>query len=422
MREAVLAVLLLVGIAPANSAETNPSAPTEAVARERRWQEDLDYLVRELPAKHKDFFKLIPKPKFKSEISGLKDELPQLSDAQVVLRLKRLLAGLGVAHTGVGWPSGALAFNQYPISLYWYSDGPAVLSAASEHREAVGARVVGIGSLTPEQAEAAVAPYISHENSGGLHAASPRYLETPEVLQCLGIAGPDGHMQLSLVARDGKPLTLQLSPLEPGRPVQWTTVWKELSLPTPLNHTRGTAYWYQYLPEARALYVHYRHCRNDPRYPFASFVRDVFACADANSVRRVIVDLRDNSGGDSMVVKPLVKGLKSHARFKKKGGVYVLIGRHTFSSGIFAARDLRDEVHAILVGEPTGAKPNGYGNAPSFRLPNSKLEVSYCISYFTLVKGGNPAAIDPDIPASLSLADLLAGRDPALEIALHHVP
>jgi C-terminal processing protease CtpA/Prc len=38
-----------------------------------------------------------------------------LSDAEIVLRLKRLTASLGVAHTGVGWLSGARAFRSYPL-------------------------------------------------------------------------------------------------------------------------------------------------------------------------------------------------------------------------------------------------------------------------------------------------------------------
>jgi hypothetical protein len=94
-----------------------------------------------------------------------------LSDPEIVLRLKRLVASLGVAHTGVSWPSGPLAFHHYPIALYWYSDGLGVLAAAPEYREAIGAHLVQIGSLTPQQVEAAVAAYIPQENGDPLGSA-----------------------------------------------------------------------------------------------------------------------------------------------------------------------------------------------------------------------------------------------------------
>ena len=48
----------------------------------------------------------------------------------------------------------------------------------------------GIGSQTPQQVEAAVAPYISHENTAWLHSVSPGFICTAEVLQCLKIADP----------------------------------------------------------------------------------------------------------------------------------------------------------------------------------------------------------------------------------------
>jgi hypothetical protein len=69
------------------------------------------------------------------------------------------------------------------------------------------------------------------------------------------------------------------------------------------------------------------------------------------------VDLRFNPGGDSSVINPLTGGLKARAALRSK--LYVLIGPGTASSAQDAAIQLRRDLHATLVGEPTREAPNG---------------------------------------------------------------
>lgn len=420
MKIALGAAILLGAFANANATETNAAASAAASSPESRWKEDLDYLARELPARHLDFFKLIPKRKFDREVSALESELPRLSDVEVVFRLMRLVAGLRVAHTWIGFPAKAPTFHGYPFKLEWFSDGLAIVAATPEYREIVGARVLRIGSMTPEQALAAVAPYTSYENKPWLYQQSPLLLRNAELLQLLQIAQPDGRVQLSLIRPDGKPLALDITPGDSGEPAQWTSAGDALGVPPVLRRKRQAPYWYELLPEAQALYVQYNDCQDYPSYPFARFARNLFSLADSNAVKRVIVDLRDNRGGSSSVVWPLVSGLKSRPLLKGKDRVFVLIGAGSFSSAIHEAIQLRNEAGATLIGQPTGGKPNCYGDASYFRLPNSQMEVHYCTKNFRLIKNADPPSLDPDIRVALSLKDFLAGRDPVLEAALRH--
>jgi C-terminal processing protease CtpA/Prc len=80
--------------------------------------------------------------------------------------------------------------------------------------------------------------------------------------------------------------------------------------------------------------------------------------------------------------------------------------------------DFKDELHAILVGEPTGGKPNGFGEVKRATLPNSNLAVFYPVKYFRPIPDADPQSIVPDIPVNLALEDFLGGRDPVLEKAL----
>ena len=398
-------------------------AAKDSTLRDVRWQEDLNYLANELPAKQRDFFKLIPKEKFEKEIAELNGKIPQLSDWEIVLQLIRIVAGLGVAHTtvtGDGWM--AQQVHVYPLKVEWFSDELAVVATAPEYREALGARVVRIGSLTPMQAEAAVAPYLAHENSVWLHFRSPGCMMFAELMQHEKIAGPDGRMQITLAKGDGKPFTLELTPvsLPEEKKAGRVLAWDVLPIPPTLYLKQLKAfYWYEYLPDTRALYIQYNKCKNDPEKPFEAFAKELFAFADSHPVQRVIVDLRFNAGGEGGVVVPLLEGLEARPALNANGHLYALIGSGTFSSGVLAASAFKHDLQAILVGESTGGKPNSYGEARLLVLPNSKLTVQYAVKYFRVLPGADPSSLEPDIYMPLSVNDFLEGRDPVLNAVLY---
>jgi hypothetical protein len=306
--------------------------------------------------------------------------------------------------------------------MQWFSDGLAVVETASEYREVLGSRVVRIGSMTPEQVEAAMAPYISHENDARLHVQSPRYMTLVELMQHEKIADVAGHLQLTCAKVDGKEFTVEIAPMGPAEARRkFVNAADALHIPAELCNKHPKAfYWYEYLSDTQTLYIQYNKCANETNNPFAGFAKTLFAFADSHPVRRVVVDLRFNAGGSSGIVKPLVEGLTSRPALKAQGHLYALIGGQTFSSGVMAVMDFRNDLHAILVGEPTGNKPNHYGQQQNFELPNSRLMVHYSTKHFRLTPDADPPTVEPDILAPASLADFLAGRDPALDAALHH--
>jgi hypothetical protein len=399
-------------------------AGDDSAMRTSRWQEDLDFFARELPVRQKDFYLLMPKDKFERDVAELKREIPQLSDSDIILQLSRMVAGLGVAHTEVDVSSGtgALAMHRYPVRMEWFSDGLAVVAAAPEYQGVLGGRVVRIGSMTPDRVETILTPYIPHENKAKLQRASPSYMNLAELMQREKIANAAGHLQLTCAQAGGQEFKLEIAPTGPAETSRnLLTAAKTFHIPTEFCHKRPKAfYWYEYLPDTQTLYIQYSKCHDEPGNPFADFTRQLFAFADSHPVQRVIVDLRFNGGGSSEIVKPLVDGLKSRPALSAKGHLYALIGSGTFSSAMFAVRDFRDGLEAILVGEPTGNKPNHYGQAESFVLPNSKLKVQYSIKHFHLAEDGDPPAFYPDIAVPVSIQDFLTARDPVLAAALHH--
>jgi C-terminal processing protease CtpA/Prc len=146
---------------------------------------------------------------------------------------------------------------------------------------------------------------------------------------------------------------------------------------------------------------------------FRDFNEEMFQFIDDHDVETIIVDLRYNGGGNSLVLRPFLKALEERPDLD----VTTLIGRQTFSSALMNAIQL-DEAGATLIGEPTGGRPNHYGEVRPFRLPNSGLPIFYATRYFRELEDRDPASLEPDIAVDPTIEDQLAGRDAVLQRAL----
>jgi hypothetical protein len=388
---------------------------TNPTNRATQWEEDLQLFAKQFPASHIDFPKLYPPAAFEGEITALRGNIASLTDAEITLRLMKLVASAHVAHTYVGTPR-LQPFHRLPLSLTWFSDGLAVVGASSEYAAAIGKHVVRIGSKTPEQLLPLVAPYVSYEADTGLRTGVTDRLATLEILQLAGAAGADGRADFTVAKPGGEPFTVTVAPSDPAT---WKIqgLYDTLHIQEPLFRKNSDRfYWYEYMADAKALYIQYRSCQNDPKQPFADFARELVAFADSHPVERVIVDLRFNGGGNSSIMQPLTDGLKSRHALRSK--VVALIGPGTFSSAVINARNLQTELHAKLIGEPAGEKLNSYGEVRSFQLPNSHLRVQYSTKFFRLARNGDESVFQPDVTIGRTLADVLASRDPVLDAAL----
>ena len=406
--------------------------------RATRWREDLVFFERHFttghcgpkqmiqfpltwvfPCHQADFTKLYDAAAFHAEIAALEAGAGELSDAEISLRLMKLVARAHVGHTFVGMPRFA-PFHRLPVQLGWFAEGLAVTGADPQYAKAIGARVLRVGRLEPDALLAAAAPYISYENDAWLRTASPNHLSVVEVLAAAGaMAAGRSDVDFTLARPGGAAFTVTVAP---GNPQSWKMVGagEVLHIPTPLYRKNPDRYyWYEYLAEAKTLYIQYNRCANDPKQRFGDFARGVLAFADAHPVARTVIDLRFNGGGNSLILHSLQSGLKARAALRDH--VVVLIGPGTFSAAQDNAIELRRELHATLVGEATGERPNGYGEVKWFRLPHARLFVQYSTRYQRMVKDGDPSALEPDVRAARTLEDALAGRDAALEAAMRQI-
>jgi len=386
------------------------------LTREEKWRGDLQYLFVELPKRHKNLFFKITGQQFDREIAGIIESVPKLSDSEIKFALRRLTAMIGDPHTRISFN----VVKTYPVTLYQFSDGVFVTATTDEYKSALGAKLVKIGETDIERAKEDVRPLISFENEWRFKQQFPYYLTDPENLHLLKILPSADQGDFTFDDRNGNQFVVKLRPVSTIERIKFITPFDSPPGKTPLYlRNPEQYYWYEYLPDSKALYLHYRRCANMPSQPFNRFAAAVLKFMDQNPVEKVVIDLRLNGGGDSIIFEPLIKALSKRLDVNQAGRLFALIGRGTFSSACLNALKLKRETKAILVGEPTGQRPNFYGEVETMTLPYSKLRVHYSTRYFKMTDG-DPPALAPDIQVETSSSDYASGRDPALERALSY--
>lgn len=390
--------------------------------RDGAWRDDLRFLTSELASRHPSLFHHVARETFEAAAAQLDNDIPQLTDEDVIVRMMGIVALVGDAHTTFSLLS-IPGFRWFPLRLYWFPDGLYVIGTTAASASAAGLRVVEIDGIPVDRVAELVAGVVSYENQPWLLASSPIYLASREVLAALGIARGDSARWV-FARPDGSRLELDLTALPAQESLAIVYSGEAVTTDTPLYRRHPELnYWFESLPEYRALYFRYNHCNEQPGRPAAAFARELRAAWDSAQPDRIVLDFRDNGGGDSAVLSRLLAGLASLPDiFAQPGRVLLLVNRGTFSSALLNALDVqRAGTSVVVAGEATGGKPNHYGFPASFSLPNSRLKV-YCSSrYFPMVEG-DPPSLFPDLPVLPTASDYFENRDPVLRRVLNRPP
>jgi len=381
----------------------------------------LVFLATEIPHIHPNPYHAVPKAKLDFAFRQLEGRLPFLTREGAIVELARVVALMHEGHTQLGISRDpSIGFGRYPLGLYLYSDGLFVRSASENLRRTLGARVLGIGKKSAREAMELVRPIVQHDNEMTIQDVLPDRLVVPEVLFELGVCPSRSSCTYRLGAPDGHDFSVRVEeePFGSSAPRVLANVDPDRPVPLYLRH-RDTDYWFEYLEGDNLLYLQYNAAQDSPEEPFARFCQRVFDFIAANRVEVLVVDLRLNNGGDNTLNGPLIEHIRRTPGLNRRGHLFAIVGRLTFSAGMNCAMDLKKKTAATFVGEPTGSSPNQYGDAIDIVLPHSKVVVRVSTRYW---EDGGPfdhrEALAPEIQAELSSKDFRANHDPAMEAIL----
>jgi len=429
-----LAAALAIAAGSRAAPASNPPPVTADGARE--WREDLRFMASEMEKRHRNLFHTVSRERFEAAVRSLDARIPSLARHQILVEMARIVAMVGDGHTNLApTRDPRVGFRTYPLRLYLFADGLAVRAASREHADVVGAKVVRIGSSSADQAYRAVRELIGRDNEMDARFFAPHLLVMPEVLHALGLIDDMEDAAFTLDV-GGTVRTLRLSPAGPAELLapETDTTWMprpELvdardgaARPTPLwLQAPQDRYRFVPLPEAKAVYVQYNQVGDkEGGETIAAFADRLLAFLDANPIERLVLDLRLNRGGNGELNRPLLVALIRARRVDRPGGLFVLVGRSTWSAAQFLVNDLEKYTHAIFVGEPTGGKVNAFGDSSRITLPHSGVTVRVSTLWWQGDERDARPWTAPQVAADLALADYRANVDPALDAALRYAP
>ncbi|HYG08874.1 MAG TPA: tetratricopeptide repeat protein [Pyrinomonadaceae bacterium] len=400
-----------------------------------KWREDLRYMAEEMPKYHKNLYHTMTREQFERAVAGLRERLPRLARHQIIVEMARIAALVGDGHTNIApTRDPKINFRTLPVKFYLFKDGLFIRAADRAHAALTGARVVRIGGASADEAVARAREIIGRDNEMDVRFFAPMLLSMPEVLHALELSSQLDSAQF-VVETEGRQQTITLKPvgaadlLPPDTDLSWMPKegWVDLrdsaTAPLPLwLKDPQNKFWFEYLPQARSLYVQINEVGNKDTETLADFSQRLFAFVEANQVEKLIFDLRLNRGGNGMLLRPLVTGIIK-SKLNQPGKLFAIIGRSTWSASQFLLNDLEEFTNVLFVGEPSGSKGNIYGDSRKITLPHSGISVRVSVYYWQDWPPWDTRQwTPPDLSAELSSEDYRANRDPAMQAIVNYAP
>lgn len=385
------------------------------------YQQDIYFLQHELPARHQRIYHTTTREEYLSAVTELFTNAPSMDECAIEVGIRRVVALVGDAHTSYSTPMRrAVALNivwldegEDRIYVTAALDGDLVRSdgepALCELTAIEGIPIFGEGDTLLSR----IIPTVSHEE-GNLYQVKNQLsylLLDPRYLYGLGILdSAEGPVEMTFSIDGGAAFTREVEVIDTStfRDQPWKLYYTDEDyqsrdrsvLPFYLREAAKT-YESSFDSDSGVLHLLYNACREDPDQGFSAFVDEAFEEV-SGELKAVLVDLRNNSGGNSLLIRPLYRKLDG---LNESVELYTAISPATFSSALMNAIELDGRYERMqLIGRPTGGKPNHYGEVRSLRLPSGNY-INYSTGYFTNDPTNDLPYLEPEVLIPLGAGD-----------------
>ncbi|HEX7196116.1 MAG TPA: hypothetical protein VF364_04690 [Candidatus Limnocylindria bacterium] len=386
----------------------------------------VDRALLRLEEIHPDPFHAVSRAEFVAAAEELKARLADLAPEAAAVELMRLWARLSVERDGhqFALPTPDAAETILPFRVYEFSDGVFITDAMPPHQELIGSRITAIGDEPIADLLASLEPLVPRDSPATVPSFRPIFLLRSTVLRGLGVIGA-GAVPIT-VEQSGAAETILLEPVSRAEFEDWggsmaygLMPYHGLTARDGLRHAQpsGDQFQIETMPDSGAVYVRYGRVLPIGR----DEIDELEALAARPEVDRIIVDLRQNTGGDNGSYGTLLALLRNPA-IDRPGRLYVLIDRVTFSAAANLAAEIEGSTAAIFVGEPMGGGLNFWNDTVPVGLADFPIPMELAVStrYWQKSTADDPRlTITPELSVPVTAADYFAGIDRALEVAIN---
>ncbi len=371
-----------------------------------------------------------------------------LSDAELKLGLAEAIALSKNGHSFLRISDLTLSEGRIPLMGRMFDDGYYFLWAAQPYQSMLGAQIVSIDGHPIEQVIQAFRPYSGAKESF-FRMYVGWFLETPALLHAVGYAESPTGYTLGVRLMDSDTITLVelsvddasiippvVSPAEimtPANISQWYGLPSQVTLMPILLQEWDKPFHYQVIESINGFYMRYSANDDVGEHSIASFNKAIKDELSKNSYSVLIIDQRNNGGGDYTRTFNLMTSLPKLVG--ERTPIYIISGPLTFSAGISSVAFLKasggDQV--TIIGTEMGDHERMWGETSLLTLPNSQLTMQfatglhdykdgcsefpncYWLDFFYNVSVGS---LSPEFTIPFTFDDYVAGQDAAINYIL----
>lgn len=398
----IIALLLSLSLFKGLSAQA-PDLTAEA------WRADIQFLTEQLTKTHPNAFHRMKMEAFQEATEAMLEPAGRRSRNENIVAIMKLLAQLGDGNTRVDRQT--LQLQKYPILFRQFQDQMRVVATDSTYRRWLGLNVLRIDRYSiPEIQEQLLAFVPADESQTHAQYLMENYMRYPEILSAADIIAPNFSV---IMFEDEKNMRIK-TPLISQQ--EDTKTWFRVQEDTPVHllppyDAIHPGLWMTHLTDDQMNFLYAKAYPSDKKVR-KSVLNQLKKKFKDNPSSKVLIDLRENDSDQFGVGKKLIRLAARDAE-----QIYVAIGRQTYAAATIDALQWRRKYGAVLVGEMTGANPNGYRQSKAVVLPNSGIRVLIPTKEYRVLED-HAGGLAPDQEIPMDWESYRKGIDPVLEWVL----
>jgi hypothetical protein len=326
----------------------------------------------------------------------------------------RLTRRINDGHTAVSLRN--MTTHQFPLEVKYIDNQWRVVKVNNKNNNLLKLSLVAIDNVPIKEISAKVSEVAQFvENQFSQIIRTGNYLTISELLFALNVTKKKNEAVFTFLDANNKKIKTTLKALDVNSLNKTSDfVYLTIGVPeiTKPNNPSFPYLWFSPIKNTQAIYINFES------YPtfddMQIFGETLVNYILKNQINQVVIDMRNNGGGDLYVGTVLAYALNLADSIDWKNGVFVLTSNKTFSAATSNTALFKHLLNAKIVGQPTGSNPNGYQDMDQFELPNSKLIITYSKRKFNLSETVTNG-IQPDVLLIDNWNDYKLGIDSILQ-------
>jgi C-terminal processing protease CtpA/Prc len=330
--------------------------------------EDFKYLVTKLEEVHPNPFLNISKDELNKDLNNLALSSENIEEFTFYFELMKIFSKIKDSHTRVKGIGKILSEEKYPIRFKCLNNQYFISAINTKNQEYIGLRILSLNGILIKDVITKIAEVITHENEVVLSNAIEQWVYEPDFLKYLGIV--DESLTLEIQAEN------KVIKLKPSKISE-----EKLSNPREDNIKNSETlnpkgiYWTKYFQDLCTYYLQYNECEDITQEEIHNIIEDI----QDKKAKYVVVDLRNNIGGSSLILDPLTKFLYEN---QERYIPIVFLSNLTYSAAIINALNILDCKNSISIGTKTSGSPTKFGESTTLTLPNTNIDIVIPTKYF----------------------------------------